>query len=450
MDAKIPVALLILALLLISAGCTSPVARNITPSGPVTPATITTAAGTSLTPAENLITVVNDAAVYSQRVGKTAALNEFANRNGSFTRGELYIWAYDFNGTNLAHPYHPEFLGNNKLDLTDAAGVRMIEVMRDTARNGSGFATYQFENPISGKTEQKLAYVKKIDDSWWIGSGIYGSDISIPQQSPDTIRQILEAKAGYAVNYARNTGREKALAAFNNASGPFAENGTYIFAFDMDGTTLAMPFVKENIGKNERNLTDQNGIAIGERKIQLALHGGGFFYYVYTNPASGRPEFKVSYVTPVDSHWVAGTGIYLPDIPVAYSKDRRDQLVSRVGEASAYVKKNGRDAAIREFNTPNGTFSEPGMFIFAFDRNGTLLANPYLPGLVGVNRLSDRDPYGEYPVPYIISNAQNGGGFLYYFFADPSTNFSIRPKLGYSQMAGDDLVVGAGIFPDKG
>ena len=164
----------------------------------------------------------------------------------------------------------------------------------------------------------------------------------------------------------------------------------------------------------------------------------------------GRPEFKVSFVKPVDSRWVAGAGIYLPDIPVLYPQERRDQLVLRVGEAVAYVKKNGRDAAIREFNNPNGTFSDPALFIFAFDRNGTLLANPYLPGLVGVNRLADRDPYGEYPVPYIISNAEKGGGFLYYFFADPAMNYRIRPKLGYSQMAGDNLIVGAGIFPDTG
>ncbi|MFA4876296.1 MAG: cache domain-containing protein [Methanoregula sp.] len=449
MDFKIPLALFAITIFIITAGCISPSApeKSTIIPGPSPGVTLTT--GTPTT-SEELITFVNNAAVYSQRVGKDAALREFADRNGSFTRGEMYVWAYDFNGTNLAHPYHPEYLGQNKLDLTDAAGVRMIEVMRDTARNGSGFVEYQFENPVSGRTEQKLAYVKRIDDTWWLGSGIYGSDIAIPQQSPDTIRQILSAKVDHAVSFARTSGRDTALAAFNNVSGPFAQNGTYIFAFGMDGITLAMPFVPANLGKNERNLTDINGVAIGERKIQLAGEGGGYFYYVYPNPASGRPEFKVSYVKPVDSRWVAGAGIYLPDIPAVYPQERRDRLVSRVGEAVAYVKKNGRDAGIREFNNQNGTFSDPALFIFAFDRNGTLLANPYLPGLVGVNRLTDRDPYGEYPVPYIISNAEKGGGFLYYFFADPAMNYRIRPKLGYSQMAGDDLIVGAGIFPENG
>jgi len=167
---------------------------------------------------------------------------------------------------------------------------------------------------------------------------------------------------------------------------------------------------------------------------------------VYTNPDSNKPEFKVSYVAPVDSSWGVGAGKYLPDVPAVFPQEQRDRLVSRVGEAAAYVKKNGRDAAVREFNDPNGSFSQPDMFVFAFDRNGTLLANPYLTGMVGANRLSDRDPYGEYPVPYIIHNAENGGGFLYYFIADPANNYQVRLKLGYSQLAGDDIVVGAGLF----
>jgi len=210
-----------------------------------------------------------------------------------------------------------------------------------------------------------------------------------------------------------------------------------------------MPFLKESLLKNERNLTDTNGVAMGEPELRLTGQGGGYFYYVYPNPDSNKPEFKVAYVAPVDSTWGVGAGKYLPEVSAVFPQEQRDRLVTRVGEAAAYVKKNGRDAAVREFNDPNGSFSKPDMFVFAFDRNGTLLANPYLTGMVGANRLSDRDPYGEYPVQSILQNAENGGGFLYYFIADPANNYQVRLKLGYSQLAGDDLVVGAGIFTQK-
>ena len=40
-----------------------------------------------------------------------------------FTRGELYICAYDFNGTTLAHPVNPEKVGVNRLNETGGGGV---------------------------------------------------------------------------------------------------------------------------------------------------------------------------------------------------------------------------------------------------------------------------------------------------------------------------------------
>ena len=151
---------------------------------------------------------------------------------------------------------------------------------------------------------------------------------------------------------------------------------------------------------------------------------------------------------PVDSSWVVGAGTYLPLLPALFKKESRDNLVSHVNNAADYVVKNGRQSAIREFNDMNSNFSRKDMFIFAFDRNGTLLANPYLPGIVGLNRLSDVDPYGEYPVKHLIANALNGGGFTYYFFPDPAANYSTRLKLGYTKIVDDSLIVGAGIFPD--
>ena len=217
----------------------------------------------------------------------------------------------------------------------------------------------------------------------------------------------------------------------------------------MNGTALARPYDKQWIGVNATNVTDPNGIPIGEAKLTNAKKGGGYFYYIFNNSANaGKPEFKISYVEPVDSNWSVGTGIYLPSVPTSFSEGKRNELISHVNEAVEYVNENGRDAAVQEFSNPNGTFSRRDMFIYAFDENGTLLADPHLPGIVGVNRLTDRDPYGEYPVQNIVSNAENGGGFTYYFFADPANNYNVSLKLGYSRLAGDSLVVGAGIFPD--
>lgn len=250
--------------------------------------------------------------------------------------------------------------------------------------------------------------------------------------------------------YTQDVGKEEALTTFNNQSGKFTTNGSYIFAFDINGTTLAMPFFPDKIGTNEGNLSDINGVSIGGEKLIVAGEGGGFWYYVFNNPdAGGKPELKVSYIRPVNETWVLGTGAYLSDMQVNFSSVNRENLVTKVHKAAELVQNEGREDAINEFNNPNSTFSDPGMFIFAFDRNGTLLANPYLPGIVGVNRLNDQDPYGKLPVRQLIANAENGGGFTYYFFADPDSDYAIRLKLAYTELAGEDLIVGAGIYSDS-
>lgn len=406
--------------------------------------------GTLNTSVSDLIEFVNEAVVYSQQVGKEKALLEFSRQNGSFTRGDLYIWAYDFDGINLAHPWHPEYHGTNKLDLTDISGFPMIAAMRDVAANGSGFVRYQYENPVSGQTEPKLAYVKRIDDSWWIGSGIYGPDLPLPSKTPESVRDMLKDRVDEAIRYTDEHGSDQALSAFNNQTGPFITNETYIFAFDMNGTTLAHPFHPDRIGVNESALTDINGASIGHEKLAIAAEGGGFLYYVFNNPDAGdEPQFKISYVRPADTSLVLGTGIYLPDIPASFPTERRDELIVTVRKAISYIHEHGKEAAIREFNDPNGTFSDPEMFVFAFDTDGTLLANPYLPGLVGKDRTKDMDPYGKYPVQQLIRDAKAGGGFSYYFFADPGSDYAIRLKLAYTDLADDTLVVGAGIFPDN-
>lgn len=397
----------------------------------------------------SLIRFVDESVVYAERNGRDAALKEFSDPNGSFSRGEMYIWAYNFDGINLAHPWHPEYLGKNKLDLMDPDGFHMIEAMRNTARNGSGFVWYQFDNPVSGKTEPKISYVKRVDDSWWLASGIYGTNLTVPEISPESVQTLLSGLVLKAGLFAKEHGKEEALAAFNNPEGPFVTNETYIFAFDMNGTTLAMPFAPGKVGMNEKNLTDINGVSIGNEKLIVAESGGGFWYYVFGNPnADNSSQFKVSYVYPVSPDLVVGAGLYLPDIPVIFTPEKREELKKKVREAISYANEIGKDKAIHEFNDPEGRFSDPDMFIFAFDSNGTLLANPYLPGLVGLNRMNDRDSYGKFAAKQLIANAKNGGGYSYYFFADPGSDYAIRLKLGYSEQADNNLIVGSGIFPE--
>ena len=165
--------IVVLSLFLLASGCT----RTATGNATATP-TVTAAAEPVTTPAltsnETLVAFVKEAVSYAKTNGKGAAIAEFNKANGSFVRGELYLYAYDFNGTTIARPFNPEKLGINRINETDAHGNYFIKDLRDAAENGTGFVEFYYINPSHNKTvEKKLGYVEKVDDSWWLGSGIY-------------------------------------------------------------------------------------------------------------------------------------------------------------------------------------------------------------------------------------------------------------------------------------
>ena len=162
---------------LIVAGCLdSPGTPAVTANTDTVPHSVVTPAASYNVTKDQLVAFVNEAVVYARTNGRERALSEFSNPNGSFFRGQLYIYAYDFNGTTIAHPVNPEKIGVNRLNERDAKGNLFIRDLQDTARNGSGFVEYYYVNPVhTNAVEPKLGYVMKVDDTWWLGSGIYGS-----------------------------------------------------------------------------------------------------------------------------------------------------------------------------------------------------------------------------------------------------------------------------------
>jgi hypothetical protein len=176
-------------ILLFSAGC-------IQAPAPVPPAagTAVVTASPAMTPAamqnatkEEMVAFVQEAVAYAKQNGKEKALAEFSNRNGSFFRGVLYIYAYDYNGTTIAHPVNPEKIGVNRLNEKDTEGNLFITDLRRAAYNGTGFSTYTYINPVHNNTvEKKLGYAMKVDESWWLGSGIYIGPADIPAPGATT------------------------------------------------------------------------------------------------------------------------------------------------------------------------------------------------------------------------------------------------------------------------
>jgi len=113
------------------------------------------------------------------------------------------------------------------------------------------------------------------------------------------------------VAFARENGREKALAEFNNPNGSFVRDELYIFAADYNGISLASIALPQRVNTSFYNDVDVTGQYYMRNKIDLARGDGGFIVIHFPNPAHGYAvEPKLCYVHDVDGTYWIGAGTY--------------------------------------------------------------------------------------------------------------------------------------------
>jgi signal transduction histidine kinase len=254
---------------------------------------------------------VDEAVTYVNNNGVENALEEFNNPTGSFVQGDLYIFAYDFNGTCIAHPINPSLVGQT--GLSDINGVDVVGRELALAKRGGETMYIVFPNPArDGKDELKQLYIENVNDSLYLGSGLYLSNISASFDQEE--REELVAYVDEALQFAQETGKEKALEVFNDPEGNFTRDGRYVFAYDYDGQSLALPLQPELVGTNRIDAQDPNGVYFIQQVIDVAKMGNGPLYYIYPDPSRNMTNMlKLSYVVDVDGSWLLGSGIYADD-----------------------------------------------------------------------------------------------------------------------------------------
>ena len=253
---------------------------------------------------------VEKAVAYARINGKDKALAAFTAPGGEFHEGQLYIYAYDFSGKVIAHGGDPSLVGKNLIGMKDPNGVPVIKDLVRLARQGSGWLYYTWPNPANDDREEaKLGYVTKVDDGWFLGSGTYGPAASKPPSRGEVV-----AFVGKALDYARQHGKQKAIAELMKTSGPFFRGELYIFAYDMKGTVLCLPAQPQKVGEDRWDARDPDGMYFIRDIVETAQRpDGGWVKYLYVNPAQGyQMQQKTSYVRKVDDTWLIGSGTYRP------------------------------------------------------------------------------------------------------------------------------------------
>ena len=124
----------------------------------------------------------------------------------------------------------------------------------------------------------------------------------------------------------------------------------------------------------------------------------------------------------------------------------REEAVAIVKRAAAYLKANGRQSALDEFNNPKGQFIDRELYIVVLDFDGLSLANGKNQKMVGKRLLELRDQHGRSFAKDAIEVAKSTGqGWLAPFeFVNPVTH-KMESKTVYVERAGD-LVVLSGVY----
>ena len=111
------------------------------------------------------VSAVTNAVQFYKDNGKEKALAEFNNPKGSFNFIELYIFAYDVNGSMIAEPRNKRMVGMHLINLPDAEGKFYVKAIVDMAtERGKGSVSYHFENPDTEAVELRRVYLQRVDD----------------------------------------------------------------------------------------------------------------------------------------------------------------------------------------------------------------------------------------------------------------------------------------------
>ena len=129
----------------------------------------------------------------------------------------------------------------------------------------------------------------------------------------------------------------------------------------------------------------------------------------------------------------------------AAQKATPEEAKKMVEQAVAYVKANGQEKALQEFNKPKSKFVKGELYVFAYDLKAVVVAHPLIPKLIGKNMFNEPDSKGKFFRKEVVELANTkGSGFVDYTYLNPVTKQE-EPKTTYIQKTGD-LIICCGAY----
>ena len=124
---------------------------------------------------DEAVAMTNAAAEHVKKVGAEQAFKDFSEDKATWTKKDLYVMAYNHDGSCVAHGANAKMVGKNLLNLKDANGKEIIKEFTQVSKTkGAGWVDYEWAHPQSKKVESKSTYAVKLAGfDGWVGVGIY-------------------------------------------------------------------------------------------------------------------------------------------------------------------------------------------------------------------------------------------------------------------------------------
>jgi len=363
--------------------------------------------------------------------GRDAALEYF--NDPASVDGQWYVFIVNAEGILIGHATRPDLLGTSTAARRDAFGKPYGQEIVAATSEGR-WVDYYFAHPDTGRHEQKHSWVVA-HDGLFFASGWY--DVDEAEAPP---KLVPRAYARYLVDEAieryDSEGREYTVGYHNS---PDSLDGEwYVFISDSNGISLANANRPDIVGTDRSNATDVTGKNYGQEIMATAAEGTWVDYY-FTHPETREETQKHSWVVRHDD-LIFGVGWHEsgeapPQTDVAgYSQ----HLVHRAIER--YVAE-GRDAVVEHYNDPATVDGQ--WYVAISDADGTTLAVPVRPDLVGGNVGDLVDTQGK-AYGAEIAAAGTSGRWVDYYFVDPSDGETKRKH--YWVIRYDGLLIGSGWY----
>ena len=98
-----------------------------------------------------------------QEKGKDYTIKLLNTFHGPLRKGDLYVFAFDLDGTNLSHPIREDMRGKSSWDMKDAKGKLFVQDFVRIAKNdGQGWIEYWWQKPGDPNPTLKRSFIKRI------------------------------------------------------------------------------------------------------------------------------------------------------------------------------------------------------------------------------------------------------------------------------------------------